>query len=133
MEDLPKVLIVDDNELIRDLLKNICSMYNLKCQCVTNGHEAVQIFQKETFRIVLMDIDMPVMGGLEATRLIREYEIAKNCKRTPVIAISGTTMSNPPHACLSAGLDGFIPKPIVIKELLDIVKRAMDCGAQTLG
>lgn len=127
MEDLPKVLIVDDDDLMRGFLKRICSIYNLKCQCVSNGHEAVQTFQKETFKIVLMDIDMPVMGGLEATRLIRQYETAKNRKRTPVIAISGTTMSNPHHACLSVGVDGFIPKPIVIKELLDTIKTAMNC------
>ncbi len=127
MENLPKVLIVDDNDLMRRLLKDICSNYNLKCQCVTNGYEAVQIVKKETFRIVLMDLDMPVMGGLEATRVMRQHEIANNCKRTPVIAISGTTMINPLHACSQAGMDGLIHKPIIIKELIDIIKTAIGC------
>ncbi len=128
MSDLPnKVLVVDDNDIMRDFLKNICSHYNLECQCVTNGHEAVQAYEKDSFGIVLMDLDMPVMGGLEATRVIRQYEIEKNCKRTPVIAISGTTMSNPQHDCLSAGMDGFISKPIVLKELVNIIKTAIDC------
>jgi CheY-like chemotaxis protein len=131
MGNLPsKVLVVDDNDLVRCFLKNICSHYTLQCHCVTNGHEAVQAFKNEIFGIVLMDLDMPVMGGLEATRVMRQYEIANNCKRTPVIAISGTTMINPHHECLTAGMDGFVPKPIVIKELIDIIKAAMDCETQ---
>ncbi len=127
MESLPKVLIVDDNDLIRDLLTAICSNYNLKCQCATNGQEAVHIFKKETFRIILMDLDMPVMDGFEATGAIRQYEIAENCKHTPVIAISGKPLINPLQTCCQAGMDGFLPKPIIIAELLDILKTATDC------
>lgn len=134
MEDLPnKVLVVDDNNLVRCLLENICSYYNLQCQCVPNGHEAVQAFKKGNFAIVLMDLDMPVMGGLEATRVMRQYEIANNCKRTPIIAISGTTSINPLNDCFKVGMDGFVPKPIVIKEMIDVIKTAMNCATRTLG
>ena len=127
MENMPKkILVVDDNDLVRCFLETICSHQNLQCQCVTNGHEAVQAFEKEKFGIVLMDLDMPVMGGLDATRVIRQYEIANNCKRTPVIAISGTTMIDPHNDCLKAGMDGFLPKPIVINELINVIRTVMN-------
>jgi CheY-like chemotaxis protein len=121
-----KILIVDDNEPIRDLLMIMCSFYDLSTECVTNGQEAVNAFKKENFEIVLMDLDMPIMGGLEATQVIRQYEREKKRKRTPIIAISGTTICNPHHTCLEAGMDGFLPKPIELDEMLDVIKTAID-------
>lgn len=121
-----KILIVDDNEPIRDLLKTICSLYKLDSECATNGQEAVNAFEKERFEIVFMDLDMPIMGGLEATRAIRQCERKRNGKRIPIIAISGTTMSNPQQTCLEAGMDGFIPKPIAMSEMLDAIKSVIE-------
>jgi len=121
-----KILIVDDEELIRDLLKTMCSLYDLNTECVTNGQEAVNALAKERFEIVLMDLDMPIMGGLEATRAIRQCERERNYNRTPIIAISGTTICNPHHTCLEAGMDGFLPKPIVLSEMLDVIKSVID-------
>ena len=121
-----KILIVDDNEPIRDLLKSMCSLHDLNTECVTNGREAVSALEKEHFEIVLMDLDMPIMGGFEATRAIRQYERERNYKRTPIIAISGTTICNPHRTCLEAGMDGFLPKPIVLCELLDVIKSVID-------
>ena len=121
-----KILIVDDNEPIRDLLKIMCSLYNLDTECVTNGQEAVNALAKEHFEIVLMDLDMPIMGGLEATRAIRQREKERNYKRTPIIAISGTTICNPHRMCLEAGMDGFLPKPIVLSEMIDVIKSVVD-------
>lgn len=121
-----KILIVDDNELIRDLLIIMCSFYDLNTECVTNGQEAVNAFKKENFEIVLMDLDMPIMGGLEATRVIRQYERGKKRKRTPIIAISGNTICNLHRTCLEAGMDGFLPKPIELDEMLDVIKTAID-------
>jgi len=121
-----KILIVDDEELIRDLLKTMCSLYDLNTECVTNGQEAVNALAKERFEIVFMDLDMPIMGGLEATRGIRQCERERNYKRTPIIAISGTTIYNPHRTCLEAGMDGFLPKPIVLSEMLDVIKSVID-------
>ena len=127
MDNFPyKILIVDDNEPIRGLLKTACSFYGLNTKCVTNGQEAVDALEKENFEIVLMDLDMPIMGGLEATKVIRQCEINRNCKRTPIIAISGASTSNPHRMCLEAGMDGFIPKPIEIIEMFDVIKSVID-------
>ncbi len=121
-----KILIVDDNEPIRELLKIISSFYDLNTECVTNGQEAVNAFKKENFEIVFMDLDMPIMGGFEATQVIRQCERERNCKRTPIIAISGTTLYNPHRMCLEAGMDGFLRKPIEFGEMLDIIKSVID-------
>ncbi len=121
-----KILIVDDNEPIRDLLKIMCSFYDLKTKCVTNGQEAVDVFKKENFELVLMDLDMPTMSGFDATKFIRQFESEKNRKRTPIIAISGTTICNPHRTCLEAGMDGFLPKPIELEEMLNVIKTAID-------
>ncbi len=121
-----KVLIVDDNEPIRDLLKTMCSFYDLDIECVTNGQEAVNAFKKDNFEIVLMDLDMPIMGGFDATRFIRQYEGEKNRKRTPIIAISGTAIRNPHRTCLDADMDGFLAKPIELEEMLNVIKTAID-------
>lgn len=117
-----KILIVDDNESIRDLLTTLCSSYDLNAKCVTNGQEAVNALENDNFKIVFMDLDMPIMGGLQATQVIRQGERERNRKRTPIIAISGTTIAQPHKTCLDAGMDGFISKPLVLGEIFDVLK-----------
>ena len=121
-----KILIVDDNEPIRDLLKTMCSLYDLNTECVTNGKEAVNALENDNFGIVLMDLDMPIMGGFEATRVIRQCERERNCQRTPIIAISGTAICNPHRMCLEAGMDGFLPKPLVLNEMFDVIRSVIN-------
>lgn len=68
-----------------------------------------------------MDLDMPVMGGLEAARTIRQLERKENRKRTLIVAISGTTMQNPHLECSEAGMDDFIAKPLTVSTMLEII------------
>lgn len=117
-----KILIVDDNEEIRKLLKILCSHYDCNAKCVTNGQEAVNALEDENFKIILMDLEMPIMGGLQATRVIRQCERERNCKRTPIVGISGTIIPEPHRTCLEAGMDGFISKPIVPSEMFDVIE-----------
>ena len=115
------ILVVDDNTIIHSLFESVCDRYNLNIQCVINGQEAVDVLAEKDFSLILMDLEMPIMGGLEATRIIRQREKEKRSKRTPIIAISGTTMSNPSFKCLSAGMDDFIAKPIALNAILDVL------------
>ncbi len=118
-----KILIADDNDIVREFLTLLCSRYDLSTQCVTNGLEAVNAFEKENFAIIFMDLEMPVMGGLEATRVIRKSEREREIVPTPIIAISGTTMSGPHRTCIEAGMDGFLSKPIVINDMFEAIKK----------
>jgi HPt (histidine-containing phosphotransfer) domain-containing protein len=77
---------------------------------------------REQFDVVLMDVQMPVMGGFEATRLIREYE-ATSGRRTPIIAVTAHAMKGDREACFTAGMDGFAPKPIQSAKLLEMLDR----------
>jgi len=86
-------LVVDDNTIIHSLFESVCDRYNLNIQCVINGQEAVDVLAGEK----------------------------KRSKRTPIIAISGTTMSNPSFKCLGAGMDDFIAKPIALNAILDVL------------
>ncbi len=115
------ILVVDDNTIIHSLFESLCDRYNLNVQCVTNGQEAVDLLVEKDFSLILMDLEMPVMGGLEATRIIRQREKEQKSKRTPIIAISGTTMSNPSIECQDAGMDDFIAKPIALNTVLGVI------------
>jgi len=115
------ILVVDDNTIIHSLFESLGSLHKLNIQCVKNGQKALDILTEKEFSLILMDLEMPVMGGFEATRIIRQREKEKQCKRTPIIAISGTIMSNPYLQCLEAGMDDFIAKPIVMSSVLDVI------------
>jgi CheY-like chemotaxis protein/HPt (histidine-containing phosphotransfer) domain-containing protein len=89
---------------------------------VTNGREAVEAMERERFDVVLMDVQMPVMGGFEATRLIRKLE-ADSGSRTPIIAVTAHAMKGDKEACFEAGMDGFAPKPIQSTKLMEMLER----------
>ena len=75
----------------------------------TNGREAVDLFASQHWDLVLMDMQMPVMGGLEATTLIRASELPG--QHTPIIAMTANAMAADRQACLDAGMDGYVAKP----------------------
>ena len=87
-----------------------------------DGSRAVEMFKAVTFDVVFMDVQMPVMGGFEATRLIRELE-AGSGRRTPIIAVTARAMQGDREACLEAGMDDFAPKPIQSAKLLEMLER----------
>ncbi len=87
-----------------------------------NGKLAVELFQNGTFDLVLMDVQMPEMDGLEATRAIRKIE-AKNGARIPIIAMTAQTMKGDRDNCFAAGMDGFISKPIRLPELWSALRQ----------
>jgi len=86
-----------------------------------NGLKAVQAFEREDFDLILMDVQMPEMGGFEATGKIREFEAARG-KRTPIIAMTAHAIQGYREKCLEAGMDGYISKPIRI----EVVKKTIE-------
>jgi CheY-like chemotaxis protein len=117
-----KVLVAEDNTVNRKLAASILQRAGHNAILVTNGQEAVEAVERERFDVVLMDIQMPVMGGFEATRLIRELQ-AGSGRRTPVIAVTAHAMKGHREACFEAGMDGFVPKPIQSAKLLEMLDR----------
>jgi CheY-like chemotaxis protein/HPt (histidine-containing phosphotransfer) domain-containing protein len=117
-----KVLVAEDNPVNRKLAASILQRAGHNAILVTNGKEAVDAVTREQFDVVLMDVQMPVMGGFEATRLIREHEETSGT-RTPIIAVTAHAMKGDREACFAAGMDGFVPKPIQSTKLLEMVDR----------
>ncbi len=107
-----RILVVEDNKtnqtVVRKMLENRGAVVTL----AQNGQEAVESFAPERFDLILMDISMPVMSGLEAARHIRSDEHRRGWPRVPIIALTGNAFDRDRNEALSAGMDGFLSKPV---------------------
>ena len=118
-----KILLVEDNLLNQRVVTFSLKKYDHEVTIANNGLEAVEKFGENKFDVILMDIMMPVMDGLEATVKIREVEKNNGIeKRTPIIALTANTMDNDKEKCLSYGMDEFLAKPFDIEKLNVIFK-----------
>lgn len=107
------VLLVEDNPVNQMIAKKMLEKLSLSYELAENGEQAVQIMQQpHDFDLLLMDCQMPVMDGYTATRAIRQYETENQLGRTPIIAMTANTMENDKSACLQAGMDDYITKPV---------------------
>src|SRR5204863_1669922 len=105
-----KVLVAEDNAVNQKLAETILDRAGHQVVMVDDGRQAVAAIQREGFDIVLMDIQMPVMGGFEAAHLIRDHESSTGV-RTPLIAVKARELIGERGDCLVAGMDGYVPKP----------------------
>ncbi len=128
--DYLRVLIVEDAPINQTVLATLIEQMGIKPEIAVNGKKAVEMHLKNQFDLIFMDLNMPVMDGLEATRIIRESE-EKNGTHVPVVAITANAFSEHRDICLEAGMDDFITKPfnpehiskIVIKYLVEEAKK----------
>ena len=119
---LAKVLIAEDNPVNQLVIRGLMNSFGCESLLVETGHAAVDAFQKNTFDLVLMDIQMPGMDGTEATIKIRQLEFrAKPSKRTPIIAYTANAMRGDREAYLAAGMDDYLSKPINIRSLSNLL------------
>jgi len=121
------ILVAEDNPMNLKLIETLLSQYKLKVRTVVNGKEAVDIFdRKEEFDLVFMDIDMPVMDGITATRLIKEIEKRDGRVHTPIIALTAHGLSGDRERIISAGLDNHFPKPLDRAKLEQVLKQYLN-------
>lgn len=122
-----RVLVAEDNPINLKLIETLLSDYRLNVATAVNGREAVEVYDREKgFDLVLMDIDMPVMDGITATRLIKEIDIRDKRKHTPVVALTAHGLSGDRERIISAGLDDHIPKPLERVNLELVLKHYLD-------
>jgi len=115
------ILLVEDNILNQRIVTFSLKKFNHEVVIANNGVEAVELFIEKKFDVILMDIMMPIMDGLEATVKIREFEVNNMIeKRTPIIALTANTMDNDRDKCISYGMDEFMAKPFDIEKLNSI-------------
>jgi len=118
-----KVLLVEDEQINRMLTETMLTQAGLEVVSVQNGREALQRTAQEDFDLVLMDVQMPEMDGLEATRRIRKREKKHGTGRVKVIALTALAMQGDREKCLQAGMDDYLAKPIDKTLLLEMLTR----------
>jgi len=118
-----KILVAEDNLINLRLLETILKQHHFKVTSVDNGQKAVDAYLKEPFDLVLMDIDMPVMDGLMANRLIKEIDKRDKRGFTPVIALTAHALIGDRERIIGAGLDAHLAKPIDKNFLLQTIER----------
>lgn len=120
------VLLADDVEVNRELAKAVLERYEHRITEATNGQEAYDAFASGQFDIVLMDVQMPEMDGLQAATAIRKLEQERGLERTPIVAMTAYAGKDDRDKCLSAGMDDYLSKPVKPAQVLEILQRY--CG-----
>jgi CheY-like chemotaxis protein len=129
MQDAPlsaprRVLVADDGAVNQQVARQLLEARGYSVVVVNNGREAVVAFEKSSFDVVLMDVQMPEMDGFEATKAIRDMEQITG-GRTPIIAMTANALKGDRERCLQAGMDDYLTKPIQSKALYAVVENVV--------
>ncbi len=121
-----RVLLAEDSLINQKLATRVLEMAGHKVTVADNGLEAVEKFASgHSFDLILMDVQMPEMGGFEATKKIREIEASSGASPTPIIAMTAHALIGDRERCLEAGMNGYVPKPIDRSLLFNEIDRAV--------
>ncbi len=124
--DSRKILLVEDNLINQEVALGMLEYLGYECDLAPNGLEATAMFAENSYSLILMDIQMPVLDGFEATRRIRAIS-----RQVPIIAMTAHALKSDRQTCLEAGMDGYITKPVQPQELEQLL--AQHLGAPQAG
>ena len=125
-----KILLVEDNKTNQLILSALLAPAGIELTIVENGRAAVDAYAREQFDLILMDIQMPEMNGLEATRQIRASEREVGRRGVPVLALSANVMAHQVAEYKAAGMDGVVAKPIEATKLFASIDEAIAGGSE---
>jgi signal transduction histidine kinase/CheY-like chemotaxis protein len=129
-----RVLVVEDDAANRKVVKMMLAHFGVQPTTADNGQEALEVFGAGgPFDLVFMDLQMPVMDGLEAVRRLRQGEVAQGAARVPIVAITGNAYDDDRQRCLEAGMDDFIAKPIDMAALAAVLKKWLSASPPVAG
>ena len=127
------VLVVDDNAANQTVIKAILGKLGLQCEVVDDGRKAVErVRNLPALDLVLMDCQMPVMDGFEATRRIRQWEREAQRPHLPIVALTAGAFEKDRQHCLKAGMDDFLAKPVDIHRVIDVLTQWLGQGRTAL-
>ena len=121
-----RILVVDDDPVISKVFAVMLQRAGYEVDLAEDGLKGVEMWEKGNYGLVLMDVQMPRMDGLEATRVIREKERTRG-GRTPIVAVTAYALHKDEEECLAAGMDAYISKPIDFKKCIAMIN-AMVAG-----
>jgi len=123
------ILLADDQEMNRTVMCKLLARFGHTLETAENGGEALELWEKGGYDVILMDVEMPGIDGTEATRRIREAEL-KGSERTPIIALTAHALKDQREKLLSCGFDGYVAKPVDLRELLEEIRRCRELAAE---
>jgi signal transduction histidine kinase/DNA-binding NarL/FixJ family response regulator len=115
-----RILVVEDNSINQQVVSDILKLSGMSVEIAGNGQEALDILDHQSFDAIFMDIQMPVMGGIEATQKIRSQ---RGDSRTPIIALSAGVTQVEREKCFACGMNDFLPKPFNPEDLIKTLKK----------
>ena len=118
-----KALVVEDNKVNQKVIVHTLKNLGVECDTAENGKEAVEVFQKSQYDIVFMDIQIPVMNGVVATKEIIKYEKLNNLTHTPIVAVTTNSLKGDRESYLESGMDEYIAKPISAQKFISVIKQ----------
>jgi signal transduction histidine kinase/CheY-like chemotaxis protein/ligand-binding sensor domain-containing protein len=124
-----RILVAEDHEVNQLLAEMLLARLGYQARFVVNGREVLDALDKETFDVILMDVQMPEMDGLEASKIIRHQKISHQPR---IIAVTANAMKEDRDMCLKAGMDDYISKPIKIELLMKSLEKAASCMHKTI-
>ena len=116
------VLVAEDNLINQKLIINVLNRIGVEVSIANNGQEALEHRMNEKYDMIFMDIEMPVMGGMEATGKILSYERNNGKRHTPIIALTANALTGDKEKYIGVGMDSYLSKPINLDALRDIFK-----------
>ena len=120
-----RILAAEDNATNQKVLQAVMEPLGVDLHIVADGRQAVETWRDGGFDLILMDIQMPVMDGVEAARAIRAAEAADGVRRTPILALTANALVHQVESYMAAGMDGHVSKPIELTRLYDAIEAAL--------
>jgi two-component system, sensor histidine kinase and response regulator len=114
-----RILVAEDNVINQHLINQILGNLGYAADCVENGVLAIAAAREKEYDLILMDVQMPEMDGLEATRYVRR----QSGKQPVIVALTANAMRGDREDCLNAGMDDYISKPVRLDELMRLLKK----------
>jgi CheY-like chemotaxis protein len=120
-----RILAAEDNKTNRLLLAALLEPLDVQLRLTDDGAEALEAFRAGTYDLILMDVQMPVMNGVDAVRAIRALEAERGQPATPILALSANVMRHQIEEYLAAGMNGFVAKPIEMSALIGAIESVL--------
>ena len=116
-----RILVAEDNSISTKVIRGMLNKLNLQPDTACNGEEALEAIKAQPYDLVLMDCEMPVLDGFQATHQLREWEAHNARPRTPVVALTAHILSEHRDRAREAGMDGHMAKPVELSNLRELV------------
>jgi len=116
-----RILVAEDNSISTKVIRGMLNKLNLQPDTACNGEEALEAIKAQPYDLVLMDCEMPVLDGFQATHQLREWEVRNARRRTPVVALTAHILSEHRDRAREAGMDGHMAKPVELSNLRELV------------